>query len=386
MGDTDETPDAARLEACLALLLGATSEEELADAKAQAKRVMAMTDEDVRALGAPTPAPSPNAYARLSRRALSHGDPASAHIYARQAEQYARRPKEAKGQTHIQWEEDKHPRDHGQFAPKGGGRGGAGGEGVAKAKPDAATKPPAKPNIPKQVLRERAEREARVAAVAAKMKKGFGIDAGEFQEAAKGGDRTWGENATELLAHAPGMGAVKTHGMAEAEEMRAATIGGVRFLFGADDPKAGESVLAASDFFSAMPAKLRDATDQVVLTAQANKYDAYWGGKYDLPGFESAATGGDGGITIYNGRAASMYVLAHESGHNLAKKLWGDTFPPPDSDFAVAAAGESKVSEYARSSTAEGFAEAVRVYVESPAVLEKHHPRKFAALKAILEG
>ena len=52
MGDTDETPDAARLEACLALLLGATTEGELSDAKAKAERVMAMTDEEVRALAA----------------------------------------------------------------------------------------------------------------------------------------------------------------------------------------------------------------------------------------------------------------------------------------------------------------------------------------------
>jgi 2'-5' RNA ligase len=50
---SDETPDSARLEACLALLLGATTEEELARAREQAKRVMAMSDEDVRALGTP---------------------------------------------------------------------------------------------------------------------------------------------------------------------------------------------------------------------------------------------------------------------------------------------------------------------------------------------
>lgn len=50
MDDADDTPDAARLEACLALLLGATTEAELADAKAKARRVLAMTDDEIQAL------------------------------------------------------------------------------------------------------------------------------------------------------------------------------------------------------------------------------------------------------------------------------------------------------------------------------------------------
>jgi hypothetical protein len=48
--NADETPDSARLEACLALLLGAETPEELADARAKARRVLAMSDDEVNAL------------------------------------------------------------------------------------------------------------------------------------------------------------------------------------------------------------------------------------------------------------------------------------------------------------------------------------------------
>jgi len=66
-----ESPDAARLEACLALLLGADTPEEFADAKAKAKRVMAMGDEEVAALGTPEGA-APRTYDRKADAGEPH--------------------------------------------------------------------------------------------------------------------------------------------------------------------------------------------------------------------------------------------------------------------------------------------------------------------------
>jgi hypothetical protein len=134
-----------------------------------------------------------------------------------------------------------------------------------------------------------------------------------------------------------------------------------------------------------VPPKVMDAIGQVVHTTQKNKDDAYWEKQYGISNFESAATGGDGGIVVYSGNPVSTGTVAHEAGHNLATKIWGKTSPPKDSEYGKAQQSEKPVSTYGAISSTEDFAEAVKLFVKSPDEMKREFPKKFAALKQIME-
>ncbi len=185
-----------------------------------------------------------------------------------------------------------------------------------------------------------------------------------------------------LDAMAADAGKVQTGDMATAEPMKGVQIGHMTIKW------AGESDAPASlaDVFANSPGKLVDATSEVIFTSLRNRNDAYWEKQYNIPDFESNATGGNGTTTIFSGRPIEQGTFDHEGGHNLARKLWGTTTPDPASEYGQAQQAEPPVSTYGANSPSEDFAEACKEY-GSPhgrAMLKQHFPRKFAALQKIL--
>ena len=141
------------------------------------------------------------------------------------------------------------------------------------------------------------------------------------------------------------------------------------------------------DKWDALPKRLRRQTTDVYMTKQKNSHDAMWKQKYkDFT--ESAHTGGDGNVVCYQGLSVRLGSFAHESGHNLAKHVYGDTSPHmrPTSDFnAAIASGEKPVSDYGKNSSAEDFAEASRLYVEMPLTMKVLAPKRFAVIDRLMK-
>jgi hypothetical protein len=173
---------------------------------------------------------------------------------------------------------------------------------------------------------------------------------------------------------------LRTHGMATPQNMRRVTVEGIDIDF---DPKKPENAAYLIDSLQRdpVPEAILKSTRQIVFTDQRNQSDAYWEERYNIPGFESAATGGDGSIVVYSGRGMSRGTLAHEAGHNMATKKWNTTTPPTTSKFAQAALHEGAVSSYASASSAEDFAESVRLYVTDRTNFKRQFPLKYEAIE-----
>lgn len=138
-----------------------------------------------------------------------------------------------------------------------------------------------------------------------------------------------------------------------------------------------------TDFFSQQPENLRGAVDTVRVESGDNPSNAYWEEKYSHPGFESAATGGGGTITFYQGLSQlRKRTFDHEFGHNIGeavrqaqdreakaarktgavRRLDRETGDAQGHNFPrgytqALAADQKAVSRYADSSAGEDFAE-----------------------------
>jgi hypothetical protein len=188
----------------------------------------------------------------------------------------------------------------------------------------------------------------------------------------------------EWIAKTGQSSTIQRHGMAKREVMKMVTIDGVQWhtAVGSEAAAAKTMSLLYQQF---VPPKVMEAIGQVVHTTQKNKDEEYWEKQYGIQNFQSAATGGDGGIVVYSGNPVSAGTVAHEAGHNLATKIWGKTAPATDSEYGRAQQAEKPVSAYGANSSAEDFAEAVKLYVKSPDEMKREFPKKFAALKKIME-
>ncbi len=77
-----------------------------------------------------------------------------------------------------------------------------------------------------------------------------------------------------------------------------------------------------ADFTSQQPEKLRGAVDTVRVELGDNPSNAHWEKEYGRPGFESAATGGGGTITFYQGLShLKQNTFHHEYGHNIGESV-----------------------------------------------------------------
>lgn len=101
---------------------------------------------------------------------------------------------------------------------------------------------------------------------------------------------------------------------------------------------------------------LADGLDRMVISPERNPADEYWAKTYGMPGFRSAATGGDSGMTFYSGRVGEGGTARHEFGHLIDHaaqrdgvgmrqkwdaamqadaKLWNETHPYDGDGFGL---------------------------------------------------
>lgn len=140
-----------------------------------------------------------------------------------------------------------------------------------------------------------------------------------------------------------------------------------------------------------IPPHLRKAIKEIEFTDQRNPYDDYWAKEYNIPDFESAATAGNGKITVWaltdsNADDRIRDSATHEGGHLVGEAVRkADDGPfsslfgsgeryPKDWDAAVRADNRPvdtglKVGEdgrnYSESSLTEDFAEAFALFTQA---------------------
>ncbi len=165
------------------------------------------------------------------------------------------------------------------------------------------------------------------------------------------------------------------------------------------------------DYYSQQPENLREAVETVAVEAGRNPADPYWAKAYNMPGFESAATGGSGTITFWNGLAnLNEGTFNHEFGHNVgtavrslqneevreAGTIWeslqqdlktgdSDSIHVPRGASVAARTDGNAVSDYGQKSIAEDFAEFYSEYrdaseegPEALSRLQNLHPARYS--------
>jgi hypothetical protein len=245
-----------------------------------------------------------------------------------------------------------------------------------------------------------------------KLKSGTALTADSIHELMKDDPRTTGEILSDIARRtAYDVGKVQTHGMTKAVNMKQITFNGMKIRIETTmfDEAGKEGILGRTlaeliypDAMSIdthrvnkplpLPPALVASTQMIVLTKQKNVQDEIWEKAYNMKNFESAATGGDGTITVYNLSKASRThrldrsIFAHEAGHNLATQLWGTTAPLPTSEYGKVQDIEPPVTPYGANSASEDFAEAVNLFVTKREYLENNFPEKYIEIKKLLEG
>jgi hypothetical protein len=179
---------------------------------------------------------------------------------------------------------------------------------------------------------------------------------------------------------------VKTGGMGVSEQMHSVQFGQHRLYFPKGDRAAENAASTARNLVlgDQLHPELARHTKGIYLTNQRNRHDAHWEQEYGIAGFKSAATGGDGNVTVYNGGPMGAGTFAHEAGHNLATARYGDTKPYVMSDFMVAARREPHPTEYAKKSPAEDFAESVMLHTTANAKFKSTNPLRYAVVDRML--
>jgi len=142
-----------------------------------------------------------------------------------------------------------------------------------------------------------------------------------------------------------------------------------------------------ADFYTKQPDSVRGAVDSVTVESGSNPENGYWAERYDHPGFRSAATGGGGLITFYEGLSnLRERTFDHEFGHNVGwatrqaqnreagrgarstlratDRATGDDRSPniPRGYSRAAAADGNAISNYGNASIGEDFAEFYEFY------------------------
>jgi hypothetical protein len=180
---------------------------------------------------------------------------------------------------------------------------------------------------------------------------------------------------------------VKTRGMEHSENMHSLHHEGIDYHFqksGSHD-HAVVSTLTNVASQPRLPESLTRHTKNVYHTEQSNKSDSHWEKKYEVAGFKSGATGGDGNVVVYHGNGASHDTLTHEMGHNLSTAKYGSTHPHDYTDFTAATkSGEAHPSDYAKHSHAEDFAESVAGHIADPAGFRQKNPKRAKVIERLL--
>ena len=174
------------------------------------------------------------------------------------------------------------------------------------------------------------------------------------------------------------------HGMSKIELHYNIEIDGVRFHAESTAPDSPlvTTLLNVVEHGELPPALMKHTSD-VYFTAQGNKDDEHWRRVYK--NFTvSGATGGDGGIVVYNGKPTTVSTIAHEAGHNLARAKYATTHPPKTTEYAKDYAKNGAVSEYAKNNVSEDFADAVKLYVLDPGKLKSDFPVRYKIINEMI--
>jgi hypothetical protein len=186
----------------------------------------------------------------------------------------------------------------------------------------------------------------------------------------------------------PGTEVVMMHSMEKGEEFYSMDWNGSRWYYrdsGPDSPLV-HTLHRVGMLSVDLPENLTKHTGRVVYSSQSNMHDAEWAVRYNTPGFKSHATGGSGGIVVYNDSPIEAGTLIHEMGHNLADAKYGNTAPPPWSEYRKAMdTGESPPSIYGMNSPDEDFADSVKKHFMESSSFQTHQPRRHAVVKRLLE-
>ena len=184
----------------------------------------------------------------------------------------------------------------------------------------------------------------------------------------------------------------RQHGMSDYEELKRSRFAGLDVYaegFAADSTPVKSLVKMVEDGW--FPDELNRHTESLIFSSQCNKDDAYWEEAYSTANFVSAATGGDGRVVVYNGGMLSHESMAHEMGHNLAKSRYGTTQTSEGSDFWQVAQASTAPTDYGTNSTAEDFAESVKLYVQYENQLggglsfKAEHPERYRIIDRLIK-
>lgn len=182
------------------------------------------------------------------------------------------------------------------------------------------------------------------------------------------------------------IGTVKVHGMDHEQPMKQLTLDGVKMRYGINcEDSVVEDIRQLVANRDKIPTSLWQATGEITYTAQVCAHNGYWEKQFGIPGFEAAATGGDGGIVVYRADNAHLGLsnYAHEAGHNFAAATYGQTAPM--GSYREAQQHEPAVSSYGSNSPAEDFAEAMSLYITKPEELKANFPKKYEALNKLVK-
>ncbi|MFI3307549.1 MAG: hypothetical protein R3Y21_03175 [Mycoplasmatota bacterium] len=152
--------------------------------------------------------------------------------------------------------------------------------------------------------------------------------------------------------------------------------------------------------YNIMPDSLKRTINTVNLYDTYNPYDIYWEFKRQMPNFTSGATGGGGVMNDWTLSANSVGILYHETAHSYdtdyqlleyadfsnkisESKIWSDAMT-----YDMYLNNLNGVSSYAQQSkeNCEDFAEAIRLYLESPNNLSQFPNRKAVIEKYIVNN
>lgn len=148
-----------------------------------------------------------------------------------------------------------------------------------------------------------------------------------------------------------------------------------------------------ADALGSVPTGQLDSIRQVVISPNQNPKDSEWAVTYKTPGFTSAATGGNGGVTFYPSHSAWTQELAdstmiHEGGHNYSQGLWKDSAKTEAWKEAVKKDPYSP-SSYSDNAATEDFSESLIMYSLSKGtkceeVARQRYPNRYKILDELL--
>ncbi|HEY9765193.1 MAG TPA: hypothetical protein V6C82_02475, partial [Chroococcales cyanobacterium] len=130
------------------------------------------------------------------------------------------------------------------------------------------------------------------------------------------------------------------------------------------DSQTGFMLSQAIHCYARIPEHLRPVVKNIAIDPGSNPMDAYWAKQYNMENFTSAATGANGSVNFYHGTKYFMEdYFNHEFGHNVGQAYSTKNTLIPDNWEAAVKADGQVVTDYAKSSPAESFAEAWMTYM-----------------------